>query len=150
MKKLAIFLVGIVLIVAVRLIPSESVLNMKGADNVTFVIDAALAIDENLDYIPSGNDAIINVSSENIKEKYEKYVPKSVIFEFDAQKKSYVKEFLLLGQMQTQNIDEMKIEYGYTSKFDKCEIIDGKKINVMIVEKDETLLVGFPIIMTGF
>ena len=33
---------------------------------------------------------------------------------------------------------------------DKCEFIEGKKINVQIVLDENQILVGFPLIMTGF
>lgn len=150
MKKLAVFIFAAILCVLAITIPSESVLELRGAKSVTFVVDANLAEEENLDFIQSGGDAIINVENEKIKEKYEKYAPKSVIFEFEKQKREYVEGFLSLDQTMIQRLNGLEIVYGYTSKFDKFEFVGGKKVNVMIVENDEHLLVGFPIIMTGF
>lgn len=150
MKKLAVFIFAVILCVAAGVIPGESVLDLSGARNITFVVEADLAAKEGVDFIQSGTDAIISVGGECVKEKYEKYAPKSVVFEFEKSKKEYVKDFLSLNQTMHQGIDGMEIIYGYTSKFDKCEHINGKKVNVMIVEKEGCLLVGFPIIMTGF
>lgn len=150
MKKLVVFIFATILCVAAGVIPRESALNLSGAKKVTFIVDAQIAADEKLDFIQSGGDAIIDVGCENIKEKYKKYTPKSVIFEYDRTQREYVENFLSLNFTVLQNLDNMQIVYGYTSKFDRSELIDGKKINVMIVQKEDRLLVGFPIIMTGF
>lgn len=150
MKKLAIFIICAILIVAAKVIPDKNIFEMDEIRNVTFVIDAVAAAEDELSFVQSGTDAIVEINCDAAQEKYEKYHPKSVILEFDAHKKDYVAEFLAMQQAQTQNIQDMTIVYGYTSKFDKCQYVDGKKVNVMIVEKQGALLVGFPIIMTGF
>lgn len=150
MKKLAIFIISAAIIISATTISKESALDISGANSVTFVMDAACAEEEGLDFVWSGSDAIVNIECESVKEKYEMYNPKSVIFEFDIDKKDYIMDFLSVGQTQEQNLEGMQIKYGYTSKFSECEFIGGKKYNVMIVEKEENILVGFPIIMTGF
>lgn len=150
MKKLAVFIFVTILCAMAVIIPRENALNLSGAKKVTFIVDAQIAADERLDYVQSGSDAIIDVGCENIKEKYEKYAPKSVVFEFDRNQREYVENFLSLNFTTLQNLDDMQIVYGYTQKFDRTELIDGKKINVMIVQKEDSVLVGFPIIMTGF
>lgn len=150
MKKLAIFIFSAILIVVAGVIPKENALDLSGAKKVVFVMDSDLAQEKNLQFVQSGNDAIVSIDCESVRDRYNEYNPKSVIYEFALQDREYVENFLSLGQTQVQNLENMKIEYGYTSKFDKCEFVAGKKVNIMIVEKEELLLVGFPIIMTGF
>ena len=40
--------------------------------------------------------------------------------------------------------------YAFSSQFDNFVFIDGKKVNMHIVEKEDVLIVGFPIILTSY
>lgn len=150
MKKLAVFLIAGVLISLVGIIPSDNIFDLKGIESAKFVMTAEAAQNEELDFIQSGADAIVEIKQSDLKEKYQKYSPKSVVLEFEKGKTQYITDFLNLSLASEQEIDGMKIIYGYTSFYKDSQYIDGKKINVMLVEKDDCVLVGFPIIMTGF
>lgn len=150
MKKLAVFLIVGVLILLVGIIPRDNVFDLEGIESAKFVMTAAMAQNEGLDFVQSGEDAIVEIKQSDLKEKYQKYSPKSVVLEFDKGKTQYITDFLNLSLASEQEIDGMKIIYGYTSFYKDSQCVDGKKINVMLVEKDDCVLVGFPIIMTGF
>lgn len=150
MKKLAIFLIVGVLISLVGFIPRDNVFDLEGIESAKFVMTAETAQNEGLDFVQSGEDAIVEIKQSDLKEKYQKYSPKSVVLEFKKGKTQYITDFLKLSLASEQKIDGMKIIYGYTSSYKDSQFIDGKKINVMLVEKDDCVLVGFPIIMTGF
>ncbi len=150
MKKLAVFLIAGVLISLVGIIPSDNIFDLKGIESAKFVMTAEAAQNEELDFVQSGADAIVEIKQSDLKEKYQKYSPKSVVLEFEKGKTQYITDFLNLSLASEQEIDGIRIIYGYTSFYKDSQYIDGKKINVMLVEKDDCVLVGFPIIMTGF
>ena len=150
MKKLAVFLIAGVLISLVGIIPSDNIFDLKGIESAKFVMTAEVAQNEELDFVQSGADAIVEIKQSELKEKYQKYSPKSIVLEFEKGKTQYITDFLNLSLASEQEIDGIRIIYGYTSFYKDSQYIDGKKINVMLVEKDDCVLVGFPIIMTGF
>lgn len=150
MKKLAVFLIAGVLISLVGIIQSDNIFDLKGIESAKFVMTAEVAQNEELDFVQSGADAIVEIKQSELKEKYQKYSPKSIVLEFEKGKTQYITDFLNLSLASEQEIDGIRIIYGYTSFYKDSQYIDGKKINVMLVEKDDCVLVGFPIIMTGF
>lgn len=150
MKKLAVFLIVGVLISLVGIIPRDNVFDLEGIESAKFVMTAEAAQNEGLDFVQSGEEAIVEIKQSDLKEKYQKYSPKSVVLEFGKGKMQYITDFLNLSLASEQEIDGIRIIYGYTSFYKDSQYIDGKKINVMLVEKDDCVLVGFPIIMTGF
>lgn len=47
-------------------------------------------------------------------------------------------------------IDQIKLICGYTPFFNQSILIDGKKVNFQIANTSDWVIVGFPIILTGY
>ena len=57
---------------------------------------------------------------------------------------------LKFEEISVSEIGDIKVYCGYTPYSQKSVLIDGKKINVQISAMDEKLIVGFPMILTGY
>ena len=53
-------------------------------------------------------------------------------------------------KVETSAIDGMTIYYGYTPYYQDSVYLDGKKVNIQIVLKEGKVVVGFPMILTGY
>jgi hypothetical protein len=53
-------------------------------------------------------------------------------------------------QFLTETVSGYEILYGYTPLYPDSIYLEGKKINVQIAWRDESVVVGFPLILTGF
>ena len=49
-----------------------------------------------------------------------------------------------------EKIDGLEVYYGYDSSYQDFRIIEGKKINVQIVENSTNIIVGYPMILCGY
>lgn len=47
-------------------------------------------------------------------------------------------------------VDEMMIYCGYTPYYQNCVFLEDKKVNVQIAVKNEQIVAGFPMILTGY
>lgn len=103
-----------------------------------------------LQYTPNGSDAIIEVEPSAAAQIYQSLQPKCTIMTLESEQMNALKNYLNMTNFYTQTLQDKTIIYGYTSKFNQCEFVDGKKINVQIVVDEYQILVGFPMIMTGF
>ena len=55
------------------------------------------------------------------------------------------------GQIvETSQVGDLKIYYAYSPYYDDCVFVNDKKINMQIAEKEEKIVVGFPLILTGY
>ena len=61
-----------------------------------------------------------------------------------------VKNELNFKQVKVENVDGIKIIYGYTGLYSSCIHLDGKQVNVQIVQRQNQTIAGFPIILSGF
>lgn len=122
-------------------------LPFNSAERASFVLQQKV---DGYDYVRNGDDYIIEVYSD-IQSFYEKYSDKikgfNVYFSHNAE--WFIKNFQ--GQIyRTQDIEGMKIYYGYTNLYNDFRYVSGKKINVQIAEQEDQIVVGFPLILTGF
>lgn len=53
-------------------------------------------------------------------------------------------------QLFTEKVEQIEIFYGFSPCFSSSIMLDGKKVNVQIAKKDGKVILGFPMIMTGF
>ncbi len=51
---------------------------------------------------------------------------------------------------KTQEVEEMQMYQGYTNLYKDFRYVNGKKINIQIAVKENEVIVGFPLILTGF
>ena len=71
------------------------------------------------------------------------YYDKNINFEY------FSKYFNNLTK-NASKIDNYCCFYGYYPYFNNYKIIDGKKINVQLVQTDMEWILGFPLILTGY
>lgn len=148
MKKLAIFIFVALLAIFPLSLHRDDIFEMPGIDKVTFLTDSVNALGE--EFLPSGNDAILQVEKNQAKQKFKILQPKCVVFELKNTSKEDIIDFLNLKFISAQTLDNMSIIYGWTNKFLDYNMVNGKKVNVQIVIENNSTLVGFPMIMTGF
>ena len=140
----ALLLVGVIL-------PKGDIFDIPNAKACIMLTSAEKAIKEELDFVDSGADAVVEFEDiSKAKDCYQKLSPKSIIFTFDSQNVQKAQDFLSISSSSIQNLENMTIIYGYTSKFNDSVMIDGKKVNVQIVIKQSEALIGFPLIMIGY
>lgn len=48
------------------------------------------------------------------------------------------------------NLDEMTIYCGYSPYYQSCVMLQNKKVNVQVAVMDGEVVVGFPMILTGY
>ena len=53
-------------------------------------------------------------------------------------------------QLSSENVEGIEVCYGYSPCYSSAVMLDGKKVNVQIAKIDGRVIVGFPMIMTGF
>lgn len=151
MKKLAVFIFASFLAILGIIIPKDNLFSISNVKSYTFVVSAQVALEEGLEYVENGEDAIVCVQDkEKAKEIYDSLSPKCLIMEFDKEDFENVKSFLGISQSFTQQLQDLQILYGYTSLYPESKMIEGKKVNVQMVIKGDELIVGFPMIMTGY
>ena len=151
MKKLAVFIFVGMLAVCGIFIPKQSIFDIEGACEYCFVASVEAAQESELTFVENGADVIASTTDKvAAKEFYEKNAPKCVVMKFGCENLQKVKDFLKISQSWEQKLQDKEIIYGYTSMFEKCEFVNGKKINVQLVLEGDQLIVGFPLIMTGY
>ena len=105
---------------------------------------------EGYDYVQNGDEYIVEVYSD-IERFYQKYSDQ--IKGFNLYFSENVEQIIqtLSGQIyRSQDVEGMKIYYGYTNLYNDFRYVSGKKINVQIAEQEKQVIVGFPLILTGF
>ncbi len=131
-------------------IPKTSIFEIE-AEEYSFVTTAQAAEEAGLEYFENGGDVIATTPERaKAEEFYKKFSPKCVVMKMGSEKLDSVKKFLKISQSYTQKLQNKEIIYAYTSLFPDCEFVEGKKINAQLVCEGERLIVGFPVIMTGY
>ena len=105
---------------------------------------------EGYDYVQNGDEYIVEVYSD-IESFYQKYSDKIKGFNLYFSENAEQIIQTLSGQIyRSQDVEGMKIYYGYTNLYNDFRYVSGKKINVQIAEQENQVIVGFPLILTGF
>ena len=52
--------------------------------------------------------------------------------------------------IKAENIDGLNVLYGYTNIYSDFIYVYGKQSNVQLVESQNKIIVGFPLILSGF
>ena len=76
------------------------------------------------------------------------YIAYNFYFNNTAYFNDIVKNFSFL--YRGNSIENYQIYYGYYDGYFDFRYIDGKKINVQVVVTDKQLIVGFPLVVTGY
>lgn len=147
MKNLVAFLFLTVLLLTFCYFDFSPVLPFDNAARASFVLEEKV---EGYDYVQNGDEYIVEVYSD-IERFYQKYSDQ--IKGFNLYFSENVEQIIqtLSGQIyRSQDVEGMKIYYGYTNLYNDFRYVSGKKINVQIAEQEKQVIVGFPLILTGF
>lgn len=122
------------------------------AKSVCFVTNVQADIqDENVKIVPSGNQYYIYMPI-RLQEKYSSlagicgyvyYYPPSV--PVDA-----LQAELMQFASSYQNIGKTRVVTGYTNRFADFCFVNGKKVNIQLAVTEGAVIVGYPMILTGF
>lgn len=106
--------------------------------------------DEVADVVECGNKKFIFCSKEEGKELVKKLQIDGLQFYFENYSLENLQKNLNLTIISEQNIENLLILYAYTPFYQDCVYIDNKKVNAQIVLKDMQIVIGFPLIITGY
>lgn len=153
MKKLLAFLLLICCLISTFHFKSQTspIFSLENIGKVCFVNEKSFDI-ENVENIESGNLFYNYCSLETAKKNLDLLQKNSKGVQLYCEKVDldYVLKTLKAEIVSQNEIDNMKIVYCYTPFYDKAVFEDGKKINLQIAMKDEQVVLGFPLILTGF
>ena len=147
MKNLVAFLFVTVLLFVFCCFDLSPKLPFSLATRASFVLDQKVEVFDN---VQNGEPYIVEVYSD-IENFYRSHSDK--IQGFNLYFSQSVKQVMqnLPGQFyQSQDVEGMQVFYGYTNLYDDFRYVAGKKINVQIAQQQNQVIVGFPLILTGF
>ena len=123
-------------------------LPMGNATRASFVMENSL---EGYDYIQNGEQFIIDVYSD-IESFYAIRSQDIIGFNLYFQTLD-INDFAnsVNGQIfKRQSVEGIEIYEGYTNCYKDFRYVGGQKINIQIAVKEKEVIVGFPLILTGF
>ena len=146
MKNLIVFFL-IVSLFAILYFQSPS-LPFEEASNACFVVDKEI---EGFDQIKNGNEYLTQVYEdfENFYNLYTENIKGFNLYFKSLDINQFAKK--INGQIyQSQSVENIEMYYGYTAMFKDFRYLQGRKVNVQIAVKENEVIVGFPLILTGF
>jgi len=150
MKRIVVFFVIGLLALGILVGTGANKYNFEGLEKVCFVTD--LTHSENENAVISGNDVYITVGVSEAKEtmgKLDNIKGYVLYFNNDCDKDKLLNIFLDYSSDEYL-VGNTRIINGYSSKYSDFRLVDGKKYNVQVAFSEENVLVGFPMILTGF
>lgn len=150
MKRIVAFFVIGLLALGILVGTGANKYNFEGLEKVCFVTDLTHSEDENA--VISGNDVYITVGVSEAKEtmgKLDNIKGYVLYFNNDCDKDKLLNIFLDYSSDEYL-VGNTRIINGYSSKYSDFRLVDGKKYNVQVAFSEENVLVGFPMILTGF
>lgn len=153
MKRMIVFLFTAVVLIATKFIDNQP--NFNEFEEVESVVVVCSVENEYMDYIfQSGEDYYYHFEGEKAffilqnldvfvgMEGLNLYFSNTVDFSYFSSRLDFLGEETL--------VEGNKVYYGYYKGYKKSEIIDGKKINVQLVQTEDGWIMGLPMILTGF
>ncbi len=153
MKKLFVFaIIGLCLLST--LFFNSTVLplfNFDGVEKVCFV-SANQYESSDFDSVPCGDKFFNYCSLETAKKSLEdvKENIDGIQFYLNSEDVDSVLNALKATFIYSETVGDVLVYYAYTTFYDDCVFVNGRKINVQIATYQDKLIVGFPMILTGF
>ncbi len=124
---------------------------LDGVEKVCFVSERQFE-NEGVYSVQSGdlfyNYCSLEVARENFKDFKLKLKGFQFYFKnFDAEK---ILKTLKCNILTTTEVEGMTVICGYTPYYDNNILINNHKVNVQIAEGEDEVIVGFPLILTGY
>lgn len=150
MKKLIVFLFIIALVVGGFSFEglSKGIFVAEGIEQVCFVSGKQY---EDFESVQCGEKFFNYCSYEKAKEKA--FLVKNcdaVQFYTNEESLKAVLDKINYQQLYSEVVEGIEIGYGYSPCYASSVFIDGKKVNVQIARKDGKVVIGFPMILTGY
>lgn len=118
-------------------------------DNICLVTSEKVE-NEDVEFVVCGNKYFNYCTVDLAKKLINEIDCDAVQLYFDKELFENLKKTLKYQNVKTEKINNLCIFYGYTSFYQDCVYIDNKKVNVQFVLNDNNLVVGFPMILTGY
>ena len=153
MKKLIVFLLIISTLFSTMAFKNqENVLfSIEGLEKVCFVCDFEI-VEEGVESVESG-DLFFNYCVSGLgKVIYKKYHQRLQALQFyyvDVEAENLI-ERLKIDVVERGEVEQIEVCFGYSPYLSKSYLLDGKKVNVQLAVTEEFVIVGNPIILTGY
>ncbi len=139
------FFVVVITLLALQIDKHRDFEFLQDCDKIIVVSDREI---ENKNYIiKNGNQFYYEFNDINSlsEEKFSAYN-----FYFDSSKN--INEIIsnLSFVYQGKSVENYQIYYGYYDNYNDYRYVDGKKINVQVVKTPSQIIVGFPLVVTGY
>lgn len=152
MKKMIAFILILCCLVSVFQFSNNQTLFGKFQNAASVCLIAEESFDFAQRHESSGDKIFNYCSLTQAKENFEHISEKleGVQLYFEDMSALEILQKLQIAQYSQMEMDGMVVYLAYTTLYDDFVLVDGKKINVQIVEKDGQVVCGFPAIITGY
>ena len=58
--------------------------------------------------------------------------------------------FLKASKVSEENLDDLTVINAYTPLYAGCVYVQNKKVNVQIAIRDDRIVAGFPVLLSGY
>lgn len=145
MKKMIGFFVVIVLLLSLVMTKQDDFNFLSNCSKILAVSDEKLA-DEN--YVLQNGNQYYYFYNDIDKLKDKGFLAYNFYFDIETDLSQILDCFSFV--YEGEGVDDYKIYYGYYDGYRDFRYVDGKKINVQVVKNDHEIIVGFPLIVTGY
>lgn len=151
MKKLVIFLFIIAITISSLQFPrgQSGIFDVAGVNEVCFVANEKF--EGEFETIACGEKFFNFCSFQNAKDNANLIKDSDAVqFYTDQDNIEKLLSDIKFQQLSSEEVEGIQILYGYTPYYNSSILLEGKKVNVQIAMTDEKIVVGFPIILTGY
>ena len=148
MKRMIAFFIVFIFLIAINFIPKNCV-NFSNFEKL-IVISSQENFDS--DFVKNDNHFYYTFEKEEGKQLLKNIdfgEIQGLVFYYSKDKLSYLLKNVDF-YYQGQDVEGMKVYYGYDNAFPNFNYIDGKKFNFQIVEKSTEIVLGYPMILCGY
>ena len=146
MKRMIAFLIIILLLIGFKFIDN----NFAKYHFQKFIVVSKISALYNTPVVKNGNDYYYAFRDRAVLDEINMNDVEGIIFYFDKSMDINI----LLNEMDFYYkggiVNDIQVFYGYDSDYAEYNLIDNKKINVQIVENSTNIIVGYPMILSGF
>lgn len=150
MKRVVFFIVIIAVIVA-PMFASKQKFDYQGVEKVAVVSTQALQL-ENAGIIQNGGQNIYSLSVEDYLRQKDLIKDYDGLVFFYPQGTSFekLKDIWQISWHYKSKMEQMQIVYAFSPLVEDFVFLSGKKVNLQIAWSQDGVMVGLPLILTGF
>lgn len=148
MKKLLVFILIAIFISCTGFVKNSINPLFSVADKVCLIVDnGSLGYGE---IINSGSVDFVYMTAEEGQKAINEVKTQGVEFYLSSMTAEEILSLLKADVVGESELQGLKLIYAYSPYYQDCILQNGKKVNVQIAAKDDLVVVGFPIILTGY